>query len=81
MVLSMYFSTSQKSLYFFTSLPNVCLFRCLCVKKKKKNQLYFQLPPSQPCKIGLGRIQGVGEPINQVTVALSFLDNNNAAYS
>ena len=59
----MFFSTSPKSLYFFTSLPAVCLLRFPCVKKNDKNQL----PPSRPCKIGLGRIR---ELINQVPVAL-----------
>ena len=39
--LSMYFNTSQKITLFFTSLLTVCLLRFPCVKKKKKNQIYF----------------------------------------
>ena len=59
----MYFSTSQK--YHLIFLPPSRLFAYLdfrVLKTKLKNQRYFQLPPSQPCKIGLGRFR---EPINQ----------------
>ena len=70
MVLSIYFSTSLKSLYVFTSLSTVCLLGFPCVEIKERNQLYFKLPPSRPCKIGLGRIR---EPINQMTIALIIL--------
>ena len=46
----MYFKTAQKiTLFFFTSLPTVLPTQHFHVKKK--NQLYFYLPPSRPYKI------------------------------
>ena len=64
--LSMYFSTSQKSLYF---LPPSRLFAYLdfsVLKKKRINFIFDYLPGARLCKICLGRIR---DSINQVSVA------------